>query len=228
MVKWLPPPSMWATRPAPTASRLTDPTGVQVALTVSETDLPGIKVGQYGVASFDALPGSVYIVKIISVSTVPTVTQGVVTYPVQAQILRPADITADQAELTPLLPTLQSLIVANAGGATTSAAPTGGFGGAGITFGGGGAGARGNSVVLQAQPSPTPAAGTGRTRGAGAANGFRADANGTTTPATGSEVQVAPEQRVRLVQAAGGAASGEGLLRLAGVAPSPIPGCRPR
>ena len=185
---------------------LSDPTGIQVALTVSETDLPGIKTGQYGVATFDALSGSFYLVKIISVSTVPTVTQGVVTYPVTAQLLRPADLTADSSELTPLLPTLQTLLVSNAaGGATTSGATTGGFGGG---FGGGGG--RGNSAPIQVQPSPatTPSAGT--TPGTG--RGSRTGGGGGAGSGTGSGF------------GAGGAASGAGLLRLLANAPSPDPG----
>lgn len=81
------------------SATITAPTGMQVQLTVSETDLPSIKVGQYGVATFDALAGSFYLVKVVTVGTVPTVTQGVVTYPVTAQILRPADLQADAADI---------------------------------------------------------------------------------------------------------------------------------
>ena len=131
------------------SATITDPTGMQVQLTVSETDLPGIKTGQYGVATFDALPGSFYLVKVVTVGSVPTVTQGVVTYPVTAQILRPADLQADSADIQKIQTELFGLLR----GGGTGAAPAGGF------AGGGGRAAGGTATGQRPRASGTPAAG---------------------------------------------------------------------
>lgn len=66
---------------------LTAPDRIAVQLVVSETDLPGLSSGQLGTATFDALPRRTYVVRMTGVSNIPTVTQGVVTYQAQAEIL---------------------------------------------------------------------------------------------------------------------------------------------
>lgn len=111
------------------AMTLSNPSGMRVDLTVSESDVSNLKAGQFGVVTFDALPGRTYLVKVIGVSTVATVTQGVVTYPVQAQVLSGQSLTENTAQLTPLLSGLQTLL----GSARSSASTAGGgfTGGAG-------------------------------------------------------------------------------------------------
>ena len=81
---------------------LTDRERILIELTVTETDLLDLEPGQVGLASFDAIDGIEYPVRIISVSRVPSVEQGVVTYPVEALILAGdeiAQVAADRAVL---------------------------------------------------------------------------------------------------------------------------------
>ncbi|MEI7926093.1 MAG: biotin/lipoyl-binding protein, partial [Chloroflexota bacterium] len=67
---------------------LSNPDAIRLDLTIAEADLVNVKAGMLGLARFDSMARNVYVVKVIGVSSVPTVTQGVVTYPVQAAILR--------------------------------------------------------------------------------------------------------------------------------------------
>ena len=106
---------------------LTDRERIVVELTVTETDLLDLAPGQVGLASFDAIDEIEYPVRITSVSRVPSVKQGVVTYPVEAVILSGEEIAEVAAELAAL------------GG------QTGGFA-LGDGFGGGGAGGPGLPV----------------------------------------------------------------------------------
>ena len=71
---------------------LTDRERIVVELTVTETDLLDLAPGQVGLASFDAIDEIEYPVRITSVSRVPSVEQGVVTYPVEAVILSGEEI----------------------------------------------------------------------------------------------------------------------------------------
>ena len=63
-----------------------------IALTVTEEELPGLEAGQTGLASFDAIDGIEYPVRVESVSRVPNSEQGVVTYDVEARILNGAEL----------------------------------------------------------------------------------------------------------------------------------------
>ncbi len=58
-----------------------------IELTVTEEELLDLEVGQTGVASFDAIDGTGYPVRVESISRVPNAEQGVVTYQVAARIL---------------------------------------------------------------------------------------------------------------------------------------------
>ena len=150
---------------------LTNTNGVRIDLSVSETDLPNVKAGEYGIATFDALPGETFIIKVSGVSTVPTVTQGVVTYAVQTQILRGPDLQANAADLQKLQSALGSLL---GGGAR------GGFAGQG-----GPGASRSPNASRTPNPSRTPTA--GRTGGAGGFGGF---ANPTVLPSGGMTANV--------------------------------------
>ncbi len=55
---------------------------LQVEATVSEIDVPKLKVGQTAQLTFDALPNQTYTATVTNVSPVGTITQGVVNYPV--------------------------------------------------------------------------------------------------------------------------------------------------
>jgi multidrug resistance efflux pump len=65
---------------------LNTPNAVRLELTITESDLPNVKAGQTGVATFDALESAAFPIEIESVGLNPTSTQGVVTYQVRASI----------------------------------------------------------------------------------------------------------------------------------------------
>ena len=110
---------------------LTDRERIVVELTVTETDLLDLEPGQVGVASFDAIDGIEYPVRITSVSRVPSASQGVVTYPVEALILTGDEIAEVAADLAVL------------GGQGAGFGAGGGAAGGGGGAGDGGAGGRG-------------------------------------------------------------------------------------
>jgi HlyD family secretion protein len=56
-------------------------------MSVGETDYPNLKAGQGGVVIFDGIPGKVYPFSIAEIGLSPTVTQGVVTYPVKGALV---------------------------------------------------------------------------------------------------------------------------------------------
>jgi len=66
---------------------LNTPNAVVLNLSIGESDLPNVKAGQSGTASFDAITGTVFPIVIDSVGTNPTTTQGVVTYQARAHIV---------------------------------------------------------------------------------------------------------------------------------------------
>jgi multidrug efflux pump subunit AcrA (membrane-fusion protein) len=79
---------------------LNTPNAVRLELTITESDLPSVKAGQSGVATFDALEGSAFPIVIDSVGTNPTTTQGVVTYEVRASfVARQSAAAAGQSDV---------------------------------------------------------------------------------------------------------------------------------
>ena len=69
------------------AFTMNTPDRMLIALTVTEEDLLELEAGQTGAASFDAIEGVRYPVRVESVSRAPNAEQGVVTYEVEARIL---------------------------------------------------------------------------------------------------------------------------------------------
>ncbi len=65
---------------------LVDPGQVRVDVTVDETDVAKLVVGQRALVTFDAIPNRPYVGKVIAVAPSGTLTQGVVTYPVSLSI----------------------------------------------------------------------------------------------------------------------------------------------
>jgi macrolide-specific efflux system membrane fusion protein len=63
------------------------PDAVQLQLTLGESDVTSVKVGDRGVATFDAMPGQSFPFTIDSIGGIPAVSQGVVTYTAQATML---------------------------------------------------------------------------------------------------------------------------------------------
>jgi HlyD family secretion protein len=66
---------------------LNTPGALRLQLTFTESDVLNVKVGQTGMATFDALDNAVFPIEIESVGTNPTSTQGVVTYEAWAKVL---------------------------------------------------------------------------------------------------------------------------------------------
>jgi HlyD family secretion protein len=59
---------------------------VRISLTISDSDVSDVEVGQSGIASFDAIENGMLPIVIESIGTNPTTTQGVVTYQAWASI----------------------------------------------------------------------------------------------------------------------------------------------
>ena len=80
---------------------------ISIDMNISETDLPNIKTGQFGIANFNALPEQLYLFQISSISFIPEVSQGVVSYPVKANIINRNNIESLSMEnLQPILSSL--------------------------------------------------------------------------------------------------------------------------
>ena len=75
---------------------------VVVALTVTEAEIFDLEERQVGVASFDAIEGVQYPIRITTISRIPQVDQGVVTYQVEAVVLPPLSIQAVRDDLRAL------------------------------------------------------------------------------------------------------------------------------
>ena len=74
-----------------------DPASIGVDVNVSESDLVGLEPGQLALAQFDPIQDQSYLLRISGIDTDPTITQGVVTYTVRAEMVNPAQLT-DRAE----------------------------------------------------------------------------------------------------------------------------------
>lgn len=68
------------------AITLLTPGALEVELTLGETDLPTVRVGQKGIIIFDAIPEKAYPLTVTSIGLAPTIQQGVVTYLATAQL----------------------------------------------------------------------------------------------------------------------------------------------
>ncbi len=66
---------------------LNTPNALVLNVSIGETDMPNVKVGQMGTATFDAITGTVFPITIDSIGTNATTTQGVVTYQAKAHIV---------------------------------------------------------------------------------------------------------------------------------------------
>jgi len=64
------------------------PNALRVKLTLGETDLPAVKVGQTGLIIFDAIQGVAYPLRVTSIGLAPETQQGVVTYTALADLTR--------------------------------------------------------------------------------------------------------------------------------------------
>ena len=153
------------------AVTLTDTGTIQVKMTLSESDLTQVRAGQLGLATFDALAGQSFVVRVIGVSPMPTVTQGVVTYAAQATILRGPELIELQPELQKLAAALSS------GNARMGAIQIPGLSGGPSAGASGGAsatlGASATTAALASRTGTETAAATAPTKGGGGAQGQR-------------------------------------------------------
>ena len=80
---------------------------ISIDMNISETDLPNIKTGQFGIANFNAMPDQSYLFEISTISFIPEISQGVVSYPVKANIITRNNIgSLDMENLQPILVSL--------------------------------------------------------------------------------------------------------------------------
>ena len=74
--------------PATPAITILTPGALRVKLTLGETDLPAVEVGQTGIIIFDAIQDVAYPLRITSIGLAPDTQQGVVTYTALAELTR--------------------------------------------------------------------------------------------------------------------------------------------
>ena len=90
---------------------------ISIDMNISETDLPNIKTGQFGIANFNAMPEQSYLFEISTISFIPEISQGVVSYPVKANIITRDNIESlDMENLQPILISLGISTEERAGG----------------------------------------------------------------------------------------------------------------
>ena len=77
---------VWVTASS-TAFSLVDLDSVGVDLTVSESDFVELTSGGLGMAVFDSIPDQPFLIELTNITSMPQITQGVVTYPAQAAFL---------------------------------------------------------------------------------------------------------------------------------------------
>ena len=106
---------VWVTA-STTAFSLVDLGSVGVDLTVSESDFIGLASGDLGMATFDSIPDQPFIVKLANITSVPEITQGVVTYPAQAEFL-------NMREAAEIFPRFGSLLQGASGSSVTGSRP---------------------------------------------------------------------------------------------------------
>jgi len=106
---------IWVTA-STTAFSLVDLDSVGVDLTVSESDFIGLTSGDLGMATFDSIPDQPFIIKLANITSLPQMTQGVVTYPAQAEFL-------SMREAAEILPRFGSLLQGASGSSVKGSRP---------------------------------------------------------------------------------------------------------
>ena len=111
---------VWVTA-STSAFSLVNLDSVGVDLTVSESDFIGLAPGDIGMAIFDSIPDQPFIIELGNITSMPQITQGIVTYPAQAEFLN----LRQSAEI---LPRLGSLLQGSNGSLITGPSPSMGSG----------------------------------------------------------------------------------------------------
>jgi len=109
---------------------VTDLVRIVVELTVTEGDLFDLEPGLVGLATFDAIDGVDYPVRLTRLSSLPVIEQGVVTYAVQAEVLPVSELGGVAEELSALRDGATAGFGGGAGGGAAAGAGGGGRGGA--------------------------------------------------------------------------------------------------
>ena len=86
---------------------LTDAKTTEMTIIASEAEFVEMEEGMYGIVALDSKPESPLIIQVVSISDVPNVQQGVVTYPVRARFIRGFEVITVIDKFRPLI---QSLI----------------------------------------------------------------------------------------------------------------------
>ena len=106
---------VWVTA-STSAFSLVNLDSVGVDLTISESDFIGLAPGDIGMAIFDSIPDQPFIIELGNITSIPQITQGIVTYPAQAEFLN----LQQSAEI---LPRLGSLLQGANGSLITGPSP---------------------------------------------------------------------------------------------------------
>ena len=92
---------------------LSDPSTMQLDIVASEAEFVEMSAGMYGLVSLDSKPFPPSIIQISSISNVPNVTQGIVTYPVEARFIRGFEVLSVMSQFTPLLDSFSGMDLSN-------------------------------------------------------------------------------------------------------------------
>ena len=92
---------------------LSDPSTMQMDIIASEAEFVEMNPGMYGLVSLDSKPFPPSLIQITSISNVPNVTQGIVTYPVEARFIRGFEVLTVMQQFTPLLDSFSGMDLSN-------------------------------------------------------------------------------------------------------------------
>ena len=114
---------------------LSDPSTMQMDIIASEAEFVEMSPGMYGLVSLDSKPFPPSLIQITSISNVPNVTQGIVTYPVEARFIRGFEVLSVIQKFTPLLDSFSGMDLSDIPGIPGMGAMPPGIGGMGDSNG---------------------------------------------------------------------------------------------
>ena len=106
---------------------LSDPSSIYIEIPASESDLSQMQVNNLGFAVFDGMPGQFYIVKLKAISVIPNISQGVITYPAEAEILVGEKLFQERRNLVALQDYLSKAIRPEGSAMSRPSGPPSGF-----------------------------------------------------------------------------------------------------
>ena len=108
---------------------------MQMDIIASEAEFVEMSPGMYGLVSLDSKPFPPSLIQITSISNVPNVTQGIVTYPVEARFIRGFEVLSVIQKFTPLLDSFSGMDLSDIPGIPGMGAMPPGIGGMGDSNG---------------------------------------------------------------------------------------------